>query len=76
LFQKNSVVDKQLSAFEIFEDFYVIVIYQIIMALILAIVIESFTVSRAEKLKQIDYIKAACIICNIERSKFNTKSKF
>ena len=76
MFQKNSVVDKQLSVFELFEDIYVIVIYQIIMALILAIVIESFTVSRAEKLKQIDSIKAACIICNIERSKFNAKSKF
>jgi len=45
-------------------------------ALILAIVIDSFTVARADKLKQAEYLSSSCIVCNIDRSRFNMESKF
>jgi hypothetical protein len=76
LFQQNlSQFDNRISLFSIFEDIYVILIYQIVIALILAIVIDSFTVDRAEKLKQIDNLSHACVVCNIEQSRFNIESK-
>lgn len=64
-----------MSAFELFEDIYVILIYDIITALILAVVIDSFTTSRVDKIKQMEHLNNACIVCGIERSKFNIESK-
>ena len=43
-------------------------------AILLAVVIDSFTVNRAEKIKQNQCLSNACIICGIDRTRFNIES--
>ena len=40
-------------------------------AVLLAVVINSFVVTKADNAKQKEALSHACIICNIDRSRFN-----
>lgn len=73
LFNENyvqgAVID--ISIFGIFEDIYAIVIHLIMVAVMLAVVINSFVMTKAEDSRQKEALSSACIICNIDRSRFN-----
>jgi len=44
-------------------------------AVMLAVIINSFVMAKAEDSKQKEALSAACIICNIDRSRFNLENR-
>lgn len=53
---------------------YVILIFQIFFALILAIIIDTFSVIRNEQSSRKDYLDSCCIVCNLDKTNFNSST--
>ena len=77
LFQEdfNQAALLSLSLFGVFEDIYAIVVHMIMISVMLAVVINSFVTAKAEGSKQKEALSGACIICNIDRSRFNLENR-
>ena len=58
--------------FEVFQDVYVVLIYQIFFALILAIIIDTFSLIRNEQTDREEYLNECCIVCNLDKTRFNS----
>lgn len=74
LFLKNGSQITSVDFFEIFQDVYVVLVFQIFFALILAIIIDTFSLIRHEQTERKDYLNDCCIICNLDKIRFNSSN--
>ena len=49
-----------------------VLVYQIFFALILAIIIDTFSLIRNEQSARKEYLDGCCIVCNLDKTKFNS----
>ena len=74
LFVKNGNQIQSVNFFQIFQDMYVVLIFQIFFALILAIIIDTFSLIRSEQSIRKQYLNGCCIVCNLDKTKFNSST--
>lgn len=74
LFVKNGSQIQPVNFFQIFQDIYVVLIFQIFFGLILAIIIDTFSLIRTEQTARKDYLNGCCIVCNLDKAKFNSST--
>lgn len=72
LFEKGGSQIQPINFFEVFQDIYVVLIFQIFFALILAIIIDTFSTIRSEQSTRQEYLNSCCITCNLEKGQFNS----
>lgn len=72
LFLRSGAKVPSVDFFEVFQDVYVVLIYQIFFALILAIIIDTFSLIRNEQTVRRDYLNSCCIVCNLDKTRFNS----
>lgn len=51
-----------------------VLIFQIFFALILAIIIDTFSLIRNEQSVRKDYLNGCCIVCNLDKTRFNSST--
>jgi hypothetical protein len=69
--EQKRISQLRITPFEVFENLYVIVIHLIMFAVMLAVIINSFITARGDSARQKESLRGACLVCNIERSRFN-----
>lgn len=74
-YKQQGKSDFSLNIFAIFEDIYVVITYQIFFAVLGGIIIDNFSIIRAEEEQKQDNLLSFCLVCGNNRNVINEMKK-